>query len=76
MFAVPADSLGDAVEAARSVLAGLVDASEAAVLHASNNVVVGAGTYVAKATRAEFVAEREYLLSDRAARMVRRPCRQ
>lgn len=27
------------------------------------------GTYVAKATRAEFVAEREYLLSDRAARM-------
>jgi len=69
MFAVPADSLGDAVEAARSVLAGLVDVSEAVVLHASNNVVVGAGAYVAKATCDEFVAEREYLLSDRATQM-------
>jgi hypothetical protein len=67
MTMVASDSADAAIAAAREVLSGICDASNAVVMHATNNVVVGAGDFVAKVTLNEVVAEREYRLARRAA---------
>jgi hypothetical protein len=58
-----------AIAAAGEVLARLCDISNLVVLHDTNNVVVGAGTFVAKVTTNNAVAERERLLADHASAM-------
>lgn len=63
------DSVDAAIAAAREVLARLCDVSNLVVLHDTNNVVVGAGTFVAKVTTNNAVAERERLLADHASAM-------
>jgi hypothetical protein len=49
------------------VLAGIGDVSNLAVLHATNNVVVSAGDFVAKVITNNAVAHREYLLAQHAS---------
>lgn len=58
-----------AVAAAREVLASRCDVSNLVVLHDTNNVVVGAGDFVAKVTTNNEVAQRERLLAEHASAM-------
>lgn len=63
VLAPASDSLEAAIAAARQVLGAISDVSTLAVLHATNNVVVSAGDFVAKVTTNNAVAHREYLLA-------------
>ena len=67
MLAPASDSLDAAVEAAREVLARITHVTDLVVLHTTNNVVVGAGEFVAKVTTDSGVALREYLLAGEAS---------
>ncbi|MFN6118750.1 MAG: phosphotransferase [Actinomycetes bacterium] len=67
MLTPASDSLDAAIEAARQVLGGISDVSNLQVLHATNNVVVSAGDFVAKVTTNNAVAHREYLLARHAS---------
>jgi hypothetical protein len=67
VLAPASDSLNAAIAAARQVLAGISDVSNMVVLHATNNVVVSAGEFVAKVTTNNAVAHREYLLAQQAS---------
>lgn len=61
------ESVDEAVAAARAVLGSLGHLADGSVLHASNNVVFGTSTLVAKVTREEAAARTEYLLSRHAS---------